>query len=100
MPFNLLISKNKIDNSMKKLYESIFRKNDCPICFKNVSTITVEDNNIICICPQCFNTFCAKCQCNTDKCSMCRQEFNNDTIPMNQKLYKHWVNKKKQLLRY
>ena len=100
MPFNLLISENKINNIVHKIYESIFRKNECPICFENVSLHTVSDNSIICICPECSNTFCAKCQCNIEKCSMCRTEFNDDTIPMNNKLYKYWVNKKKQLLHY
>ena len=32
LPFNVLIQENKIDNIMKKIYESIFRKNECPIC--------------------------------------------------------------------
>ena len=100
MPFNLLIQENKINNIMHKIYESIFRKSDCPICFENVSFHTVSDDNIICICPECSNTFCAKCQCNIEKCSMCRTEFNDDAIPMNNKLYKYWINKKKQLLRY
>ena len=95
MPFNLLIPENKINNIMHKIYESIFRKSECPICFENVSF-----NNIICICPECSNTFCPVCQCNIERCSMCRTEFNDDTIPMNNKLYKYWVNKKKQLLRY
>ena len=85
---------------MKKIYESIFGKNECPICDENVSTLTNEYSNIICICPQCCNTFCVKCQCHIDRCSMCRHEFNDDTIPMNQKLYKHWISKKKQSLRY
>ena len=100
MTFNLLIPENKINNIMHKIYESIFRKNECPICFENVSSHTISNNNIICICPECSNTFCAKCQCNIERCSMCRTEFNDDTIPMNNKLYKYWVNKKKQLLRY
>ena len=100
LPFNLLIPENKINNIMHKIYESIFRKNDCPICFENVSIQTVLDYNIICICPTCSNTFCVRCNCNIEKCSMCRTEFNDDTIPMNNKLYKYWVNKKKQLLHY
>ena len=100
MPFNLLIPENKINNIMHKIYKSIFRKDDCPICFENVSIQTVLDYSIICICPTCSNTFCVRCNCNIEKCSMCRTEFNDDTIPMNNKLYKYWVNKKKQLLHY
>ena len=100
MPFNLLIQENKINQIMHKIYELIFRKNDCPICFENVSIHTVEDNNIICMCPECSNALCAKCQCNIDKCLMCRQEFNDNTISMSPTLYKYWINKKKQLLGY